>query len=67
MTSTSVHGGITVLPCAASATLVVRPAAARELSVARVAIGTWDATTGMKRAAFARNHVEGSLAWSPSL
>ena len=68
--NTSVYGGITVLPCAASAaaTLEVRGAAVREASVARAAIRTWDdATTGMKRAGFAPNHAQGSPAWSPPL
>ncbi|WP_460852974.1 hypothetical protein [Nocardioides montaniterrae] len=65
-----VNGGIAVLPCAASAaaTLEVRVGAVREVPAAAVAARPWAvAFTGMKRAAIATAHTQGSLAWSPPL
>ena len=70
MTNTSVYvDGNTVIPCAAfaAATLEVRGAAARELSVATTPVRAWDdATRGMK-GAFAPAHTQGSHTWSPPL
>ena len=72
----SVYGDVSVLPCAASAAqaLEARGAAAREVSAVAVATRTtgatrtWDdAINGMKRAAFAPTHIQGSPAWSPPL
>lgn len=70
MNTNAYIGGIAVLPCAASAaaTLEVRGAAAREASVRIAATRSWDdATSGMKRTAFAPTHPQGSPAWSPPL
>lgn len=64
-------GYAAMLPCAtsASATLEVRGAAARVLDDVRTAAiaRTWVATNGVKRAAFAPTHAQGSPAWSPTL